>query len=82
MNELKITKKGRKELRLLAFELSAELRTISNELIEKVLLAESDSSLYETVFELLDVYLPSMKHSYLKDFEQIDDQHVFFESAS
>lgn len=82
MSKLKLTKEGRQELRLLIFELAAELNSISSELIQKALSDATDDELYEEVFNLLDTYLPSMDSSYLKDFEQIEDKHVFFESAS
>ena len=75
MNKLKLTKTGRQGLRLLAFELAAELT-------KKALSAERDSELYETLFTMIDTYLPGMTHSYSKDFDSIDDEHVHFESAS
>lgn len=82
MNELRLTKTGRKELRLLIFELAAELNSIANELVQKALSAERDSELYETLFTMIDTYLPGMTHSYSKDFDSIDDEHVHFEHAS
>ena len=82
MNKLKLTKTGRQGLRLLAFELAAELNSISSELTKKALSAERDSELYETLFTMIDTYLPGMTHSYSKDFDSIDDEHVHFESAS
>jgi hypothetical protein len=82
MSKLKLTKEGRQELRLLIFELSAELNSISSELIQKALSDAPDDELYEEMFTLLDTYLPSMKHTYEEDFEQIEDKHVFFENAS
>lgn len=82
MSKLKLTKEGRQELRLLIFELAAELNSISSELIQKALSDAPDDELYEEMFTLLDTYLPSMNHSYSEDFEQIEDKHVFFENAS
>ena len=82
MSELKLTTEGRQELRLLIFELAAELNSISSELTQKGLSDAADDELYQTVFDLLDTYLPSLNSSYSKDFEDIDSQHVFFESAS
>ena len=63
MSKLKLTKEGRQELRLLIFELAAELNSISSELIQKALSDATDDELYEEVFNLLDTYLPSMAMS-------------------